>query len=122
MLSEKLKEEHKSITLIIEIDGKEKRFVTPKKIPGGLWRVASMVAEEIESGEVLIADLDSHLQFVCDVFGNRFSIDELENGIDARDILKTVYAITIFVMGQVAIAAEMLTSNVDLSEIDEKKT
>ena len=122
LLSNKVQVEHKSITLHIEIDEKEKAFVSPKKIPGGLWRQAALVAEEIEDGEILNADLDSHLQFVCEVFGNRFSIDELENGVDARDLLKVVYAVTIFVMGQVAIAAEMLTSNVDLSEIDEKKT
>lgn len=121
-MTEKVQEEHKSIALHIEIDGKEKRFVTPKKIQGSLWRVASVVAEEIENGDILVADLDSHLQFVCEVFGNQFSIEEIENGVDARDLMKIVYAVTIFVMGQVAVAAEMLTRNVDLSEIDEKKT
>ena len=122
LLSNKVQAEHKSITLQIEIDEKEKLFVSPKKIPGGMWRQAALVAEEIEDGEVLVADLDSHLQFVCEVFGNRFTIDELENGVDARDLMKIVYAVTIFVMGQVAIAAEMLTSDVDLSTINEKKT
>lgn len=115
-------EGHKSITLKIDIDGKEKTYVTPKKIPGYLWRQAALVADEIENGEILIADLDSHLQFVCEVFGNQFTIDQLENGIDARDLMKVIYAMAIFVMGQVTIAAEMLTRNVDLAEIDEKKT
>ena len=117
-----VQEEHKSITLILDINDKEKTFVTPKKIPGGLWRQAALVAEEIESGNALIADLDSHLQFVCEVFGNQFSIDELEDGVDARDLMKTVYAVTIFVMGQVSMAAEMLTKNVDIGSDDEKKT
>lgn len=122
LLSEKVQQEHKSLTLTVEIDGKDKRFVTPKKIKGGLWRVAVLVAEEIEGGEILIADLDSHLQFVCDVYGNQFDIGQLEDGIDARDIMKTIYAVTIFVMGQVSVASEMLTKNVDIGEIDEKKT
>jgi len=122
LLGEKVQAEHKSITLIIEINDKEKRFVSPKKIRGGLWREASVVATEIEDGEVLLADLDSHLQFVCEVFDNQFSIDELENGVDSRDLMKIVYAVTIFVMGQVSVAAEMLVSNVDLSKLDEKKT
>ena len=121
-MGEKLQAEHKSITLIIEINDKEKRFVSPKKIPGGLWREASMVAEEIEDGEILLADLDSHLQFVCEVFGNQFDIGQLENGVDSRDLMKIVYAVTIFVMGQVSVAAEMLVSNVDLSALNEKKT
>lgn len=121
-MSEKIQEKHEPLTLTVEIDGKEKRFVTPNKINGGLWRQASLVAEEIEDGVILIADLDSHLQFVCDVFGNQFDIGQLEDGIDARDVVKTVYAVTIFVMGQVSIASEMLTKNVDLSNFDEKKT
>lgn len=122
LLSKQVQEEHKSLSLLIEIDDKEKRFVTPKKVPGVLWRQAAMVAEEIESGEMIIADLDSHMQFVCDVFGNQFNIDDLENGVDARDLIKIIYASTLFVMGQVSIAAEMLTKNIDISEINEKKT
>ena len=121
-MTEKAQVEQRPISLLIEIDGKEKRFVTPKKIKGSLWRQAALVAEEIESGEVLIADLDSHLQFVCDVFGNQFDIGQLEDGIDARDIVKTIYAVTVFVMGQVSIASEMLMKNVDIGEIDEKKS
>lgn len=121
-MSEKVQAEHKNITLYLEIDGKEKAFVSPKRIKGSLWRQSALVAEEIEGGEILVADLDSHLQFVCEVFGNQFDIGQLEDGVDARDIVKIVYAVTIFVMGQVSIAAEMLTSNTDISEIDEKKT
>ena len=121
-MGEKVQAEHKSLTLKVEIDGKEKSFVTPKKIQGGLWRQAVLISEEIEDGEILLADLDSHLQFVCEVFGNQFDIEQLENGVDARDLMKIIYSYTIFVMGQVSVAAEMLVSNVDLSELDEKKT
>lgn len=121
-MGEKVQEEHKNITLYIEIDGREKPFVSPKKIKGSLWRQAAMVAEEIEGGELIIADLDSHLQFVCEVFDNQFDIGQLEDGVDSRDLMKIIYAVTIFVMGQVTIAAEMLTKNVDISDVDEKKT
>lgn len=114
--------EHKPLSLVLDIDGKEKRYVTPKSIKGSLWREAAVVAEEIEQQELLIADLDSHMQFVCNVFGNQFTLSEFEEGIDARDLIKTIYASAIFVMGQVSVAAEMLTSNTDLAEIDEKKT
>lgn len=114
--------EHKPISIILEIDGKEKRFVTPKRVKGSLWREAAMVAEEIEQHEILIADLDSHMQFVCNVFDNQFTLAEFEEGIDARELIKVIYASAIFVMGQVSIAAEMLTKNTDLGEITEKKT
>lgn len=119
-------EERKSFSLLLEINGKERRFVTPKKIPGVLWRQAAMVGEELESGQMIIADLDSHMQFVCDVFGNQFTLDEFENGIDSRDLIKTIFSTTLFVMGQVSLAAEMLTKNIDINEavkeMNEKKT
>ncbi|MCM3396783.1 hypothetical protein [Oceanobacillus profundus] len=125
-MSKNGQEERKAFSILLEIDDKDKRFVTPKKIPGVLWRQAAMVGEELESGQMVIADLDSHMQFVCDVFGNQFTLDEFENGIDSRDLIKTIYSTTLFVMGQVSLAAEMLTKDIDISdvvqEINEKKT
>lgn len=121
-MSGKVQEDHKPITLYVEINGIDKPFVTPRRVPGSLWRQAALIAEEIESNESAIADLDSQLQFVCDVFGNQFDIGQLEDGVDARDLMKVVYAVTIFVMGQVSVASEMLMHNVDIAEIDEKKT
>lgn len=116
-----VQEKHKPITLSLEIDEKERKFVTPTKIQGSLWREAAIIAEEIESGDTIIADLDSYIQFVCNVFGNKFTIDEFENGVDARDLIKIIYAVVIFVMGQVTVASEMLTKNVDLADNNEKK-
>lgn len=115
-------QKHKPLTVILEIEEKEKRYVTPKRVKGSLWREAAMVAEEIEQHELLIADLDSHMQFVCNVFDNQFTLSEFEDGIDSRDLVKTIYAAAIFVMGQVSVASEMLTRNVDVAEIDEKKS
>lgn len=120
-----VQEDHKPISIVLDIDGKEKRFVTPKRVKGSLWKDAAIVAEEIEQHEFIIADLDSHMQFVCNVFGDQFTLSEFEEGIDSRDLIKVIYASAIFVMGQVTIAAEMLTNKIDLAEVTnkiEKKT
>lgn len=117
-----VEEKYKPFSLELEIDGKIERFVTPKKVPGQLWRAAAMVADDIDSGIPVLSDLDSHLQFVCDVFGNQFSLTQLEEGVDARDLLNTVYATTLFVMGQVTLASKMLTNSVDVGQLDEKKS
>src|SRR5690625_4954976 len=114
--------DYKPISIVLDIDGKEKRFVTPKRVKGSLWREAAMVAEEIEQHELVVPDLDSHMDFVCRVFDNQFTLSEFEDGVDARDLIKIIYATSIFVMGQVTLAAEMLTKNVDIAEINEKKT
>lgn len=113
---------HKPLTVVLEINSEEKRFVTPKRVKGSLWREAAMVTEEIEQHELIVADLDSHMQFVCNVFDNQFTLSEFEEGIDSRDLVKTIYSTALFVMGQVTLASEMLTRNVDISEIGEKKS
>lgn len=112
--------DHAPFSLLLDIDGKEQRFVTPSKVSGTLFRVAVQVSSEIEEGMDILIDLDSHLQFVCDVFGNQFGITELEEGLHSHDVLKTVYATTFYVMGQVTFAMEMLTKNVDVENIKEE--
>lgn len=116
------KNEHKPISIELEIDGKIQRFVTPKRISGTLLKEAGMISEDIASGVPTIADLDSYYQFVSDVFGNQFTLQQFEEGSDSRDIMKIVNACTYFVMGQVTMAAEMLLKDVDLPSTDEKKT
>lgn len=113
--------EHRPISIELEINGQIERFVTPKRIKGVLLREASMILEEIDSGESLIADLDTYMQFVCDVFGNQFSIKEFEEGIDARDLMKTITSTCLFVMGQVTVASKMLSGTIDIGELNEKK-
>lgn len=122
LLSGKLQAEHKPISIELEIDGKLERFVTPKRIKGTLLKEAALISEEFTSEVSTIADFDSYMQFVCDVFGGQFTLKEYEEGVDARDLLKIVNACTFFVMGQVSIAAEMLMKNVDIGDLDEKKT
>lgn len=113
---------HAPFSLSLKVNGKQQRFVTPQDISGKLFRVAVQVSSEIEEGMDILIDLDSHLQFVCDVFGNQFGITELEEGIHPHDLMKTVYATTFYVMGQVTFAMEMLTKNVDIENIkDEAK-
>lgn len=114
--------EHKPITVELEIDGKLERFVTPRRVKGVLLREAVMILEEMDSQISLLADLDTYMQFVCDVFDNQFTIKEFEEGIDARDLMKTISSIALFVTGQVTVASEMLTRNVDIGELDEKKS
>lgn len=116
------KKERQSLTLELEIDGEIKRFVTPQRIPGVLLREAGLIADEFETGVADIADLDSYYQFICDAFGNQFSITEIEFGLDSRDVMKTIYAVALTVIGQVSLATEMLLQDVDLANFIEKKT
>ncbi|MGG3798988.1 phage tail assembly chaperone G [Metabacillus fastidiosus] len=97
-----------SLTLVLKIEGQDKRFVSPSFIKGALFRQATKIASVIENTAEENFDLDTTLQFVCDVYGNQFDIDQLENGIDARTMMKTLYAVVNFVVGNVAQASALL--------------
>jgi hypothetical protein len=113
----------KNFTIELKIDGKKKKFTTPSFIKGSLFRRSAEIAEDVELGRIDMKNFDTYLQFVTEVFGEKFNIDDLENGIDSREMTKTIYATTAFVMGQVETATKLLNSNVDdimSAEIDEK--
>ncbi|MBS4198618.1 hypothetical protein KHA93_03010 [Bacillus sp. FJAT-49732] len=98
----------KPITITLKIEGKEKRFVSPSFIPGSLFRRAADITEMIEGGTLDHEGLDAPLAFVSDVFENQFTIDEFEDGIDSRVLIKTVYAVCNFVIGNIEEASTLL--------------
>lgn len=99
----------KRISIVLKKDGKEERFVSPEFVPGGLFRRAADVAELIENNAVTSDDLDAVIGFVCDVFENKFTIDEFEDGIDARKMIDTLYGVVNFVLGNIAAASKLLS-------------
>ena len=105
-----------TLTIKLNIDGEEKKFTTPQFIKGQLFRRAADIAELMENGEIGEQDLDALYSFVSDVFNNEFTIIEFEDGTDARDIIRTVYAVVNYVMGNVAQAAELLGGKVSDEE------
>lgn len=86
-------------------EGKEKKYTTPSFIPGNLFRQAGEIAKEFESGS---KDLEKHYQFVCEVFGNQFNVEQFENGNDARKIMRIVYATVHFVIGNIELANNLV--------------
>jgi hypothetical protein len=99
----------KSLSIALKIEGEEKRFVTPSFIPGKLFRQASEITSEYEGKtEATDFNLDAKMQFVCDAFGNQFTFDELENGIDSRNIIKTIYGTCNYVIGNIETASMLL--------------
>ncbi|WP_199427022.1 phage tail assembly chaperone G [Thermaerobacillus caldiproteolyticus] len=104
-----------TLTLTLMIDGKEKKFTTPNFIKGKLFRVAAEIATEIEKG-YQPEDFDKYFKFVCDVFGNQFDVNQLEEGLDARKVIRTVYGTAHFVVGNIEEASKLLFDGNQKSE------
>ncbi|MBP1967975.1 hypothetical protein J2Z83_000067 [Virgibacillus natechei] len=110
-----------NFTIELKIDGKKKRFTTPAFVKGGLFRQAVEISQSIENEVFDINKFDGYIQFVTEVFGEKFTVDEFENGIDGRELLKTIYATTFFVLDQVSTATKMLAGDTEAKQDDGKK-
>jgi hypothetical protein len=97
-----------ALTLTLMVEGQEKKFTTPNFIKGKLFRKAAEIATEIERADPQDYDFDKYLQFVCDVFGNQFDVNQLEEGLDARKFMKTFYGVAHFVIGNIQEASKLL--------------
>lgn len=94
----------KSITLFMENDkgeDVEKVFHQPSRIKGKAVRIGLLLGEKMEQigkkdeeGNVLYTELDvldEMLQYVAEYgYNNKFTADELENGLDARDLFEAL--------------------------------
>ncbi|MCY8385674.1 hypothetical protein MOC94_21250 [Bacillus haynesii] len=97
-----------SISINLRVNGKNKKFVTPNFISGKLFREAAEIAEDIESTDPERIYTEKQIEFICAAFGNKFSTDDFENGIDARLVTRTIYGTANYVLGNIAEASQIL--------------
>ncbi|UQZ41370.1 phage tail assembly chaperone G [Bacillus subtilis] len=97
-----------ALTITLRIDGKDKKFVTPDFISGKLFRSAAAIAEDFESNDTDRLFTGEQNEFVCNVFGNKFTLDQFEEGIDSRLAGRTIYATANYVLGNITEASTLL--------------
>lgn len=103
-----------NLTIVLKLEGKEKKFVTPDFINGLMFRKAADVAAIYETGSIYDPnDLDGMISFVCELFNHQFTIDEFEEGTDSRKLMATIYGVANFVMGNIAEASALLGGEVE---------
>lgn len=75
------------MTIRIELNQGQDIYVC-NKVTGFLFRTALRLKERQESEGISTYLLDDMAQFVCEVFGNRFTVSELYRGLETDEILK----------------------------------
>lgn len=84
--------------IVLKIKGEndelqDKTFIQPF-VPAMYYRRALALLTKIESGELdEAAALDEQLELVTGIFNKQFTLDELENGLDARNVNETLWDI-----------------------------
>ncbi len=103
-----------NLTIVLNLEGKEKKFVTTDFIKGSMFRKAADVASIYETDAVYDSDdLDGMISFVCELFNHQFTMDEFEDGTDSRNLMKTIYGVANYVMGNIAEASALLSGEIE---------
>lgn len=68
---------------------KDKTFVAVKP-KGRMVRRAMEMMENTDEANFKTSDLDNMIQYVVDLFGNKFTIDDVYDGLDVDKIMPTI--------------------------------
>lgn len=71
------------------IDGKKKTFKLPSFIPGRMVRKAVSFTN-IDTNNISEQTLDEMVEYVGNVYGDKFTIDEFYDGIDSRIMMEVI--------------------------------
>lgn len=82
--------------LTLMINGEEKIFVAPF-IPAKHYRQMLKFDQEIDYFKMTLEDYDKLVSFVCDVFGNQFTVDEFYEGIASHELDETLVKVFAYV-------------------------
>jgi|SRR5690625_283437 len=94
----------KLVTGIEVVDGEQQlvyeSYPYPLFVKGGLVKKAFEIAAEMEKSneETIEQNIDKLADFVVEVYGNKFTRDELIDGIQAHELIKTLMGVVQFVM------------------------
>jgi aspartate ammonia-lyase len=79
------------------INSKKKTFKLPSFIPGRLIRKATAFTN-MDLTRISENDLDEMVQYVVEVYGNQFTLDDFYDGIDARIMLNVIGEVINFIV------------------------
>ena len=71
----------------MELQLNDKTFVSVA-IKGRVFRNALVVKEEVDFDDLSVAGLDKMVDFICGVYGNKFTSDEVYDGLEIDEIWK----------------------------------
>lgn len=73
----------------LEIKGEMKIFVAPS-IKARMLRNAMRLKSVIDFDDIQVKELDELVNFICDVFGKQFTVDECYDGVKIEDFMPLI--------------------------------
>lgn len=78
------------------IDGKERVFTTGF-VSARFYKTLAKFDEEIDYFNMSVDEMDRLVGFVCDVFDNQFTVDQVYDGIESHELMSTITDVFAFV-------------------------
>lgn len=82
--------------LELRINGEPKIFTAPF-VSGRHFRKVNEFDETIDYANVGVKEMDTLIGFVCEVFGNQFSVDDFYDGIPAHKVISSITDVFIYI-------------------------
>lgn len=81
------------ITIYSKIEGEEPKSFSQMFVPWKLLKVAMKLVKHLDADNMTDADIDELAGLVCETFGNRFSVEDLNTGADMGEMMGVLNAI-----------------------------
>ena len=84
---------------------KDKVYVAPE-VKARMVRKALELTQNISYSELKPADLDTQINYVCELFGNQFTVDDVYDGLAADKLIPTIWDCVNGVIGEMGAKLE----------------
>src|SRR5690625_2855803 len=82
--------------LELQINGEQKIFTTPF-VSARSFRRLMEFDQKMDYNNLSIDDVDELVGYVCNVFGDQFTIDEFYDGVPSHELINTILKVFIYV-------------------------
>lgn len=73
----------------LEVNGEDRIFVAPS-VKARMLRNALAIKNKIDFSDIEEKELDELVNFVCDAFGNQFTVDQCYDGVKIEDFMPLI--------------------------------
>jgi hypothetical protein len=70
-------------------------------IKAKMLRKAVGITETLKDGNITTESLDSLVAFLCECYGDKFTIDEVYDGLEAKKLMSTIASTISYINGSV---------------------
>lgn len=92
------------LTITFNIKGKRKKFKAPKSISSSVFKQTLELEKDLQAFRDEAIIFKKCFPLICEVFGNQFTPEQLEKGLDIRKVVHVTNEVVDYVIHQMRIS------------------